>query len=134
MSNNNLANISTFENLQNQANASFGNSQMSVFQENVVVNNSFADAQKLYKDYEKSRKERAESRQKVRDAQDYANRLDSISNDIRTRLISVIEKDIKAIDDKLKGSPDDSTMLLKEKQALEALDEKANQLTKSTWY
>jgi uncharacterized protein (DUF3084 family) len=134
MSNNNLANISTFENLQNQANVSFGNNPMSAFQENATVNNSLADAQKLYKDYEKSRKERAESRQKVRDAQDYANRLDSISNDIRTRLINVIEKDIKAIDDKLKGSPDDSTMLLKEKQALEALDEKANQLTKSTWY
>jgi predicted RNase H-like nuclease (RuvC/YqgF family) len=38
MANNNLANISTFENLQNQANASFGNSQMGIFND-ITVNN-----------------------------------------------------------------------------------------------
>jgi septation ring formation regulator EzrA len=68
MPNNNLANISTFESLQNQANTSFGKSQMSAFQTDTVIHNAvykqsrdISEAEKptvdkIKKDIEKSEK------------------------------------------------------------------------------
>jgi transcriptional regulator len=49
MSNNNLADISAFESLQNNANRSFGGSQMGAFQTDVTVTNSKEELEKLAK-------------------------------------------------------------------------------------
>jgi hypothetical protein len=126
MANNNLADISTFENLQNQANSSFGGSQMSAFQENVTVNNSIADVQKAYTALEKVNAEW----QKAKEAVKKADEVERSFKTAKANMFKVIRDEYNRIGDVLKQNPNDATAL-KEKRELEALDDKANAIEKA---
>jgi hypothetical protein len=136
MTNSNLANISTFESLQNQANVSFGGSQMSAFQENVTVNNSIADVQKAYTALEKAHATLEKAKADWKKAQETAKKLEGehlkkieeikkSSKPIRDTLYKSVRDEYARIDGVLKQNPNDSDAL-KEKQTLETIDEKAS--------
>ncbi|MDR2116046.1 MAG: hypothetical protein LBP87_06670 [Planctomycetaceae bacterium] len=119
MSNNNLANISTFEQLQSGQNARSGASQMNAFQENIAVNNSMADVQKAYSTLEKVHADWKKAQEAVKKA-DEVERLFKVTKANTNKLVKGEYDRLNTI---LKQNPNDD-IAQKEKQALELLDEK----------
>ncbi|MDR2117802.1 MAG: hypothetical protein LBP87_15605 [Planctomycetaceae bacterium] len=107
MSNNNLANISTFEQLQSGQNAKTGMNQMNAFQENTTVNNSVADFKKAVDTYQQILKEATDAADTADKAVTLQKKLYDEAINALHHAVSMYEKEGVALEKALKKNPND---------------------------